>query len=36
MIEREDHKSQNPVVEKISTLFILIFLVAMFLKFLFF
>lgn len=32
----EESKSQNPVVEKIATLFIAFFMVAMFVKFMFF
>lgn len=32
----ENSESQNPVVEKIATLFIAFFMIAMFLKFMFF
>ncbi len=36
MIEKEDSPSQNPAVEKVSTIFIIIFMVIMFVKFMFF
>ena len=36
MIEKEDIPSQNPVIEKVSTVFIIVFLVIMFVKFMFF